>query len=181
MTLTAIEQERNIIREIFVDDGYRAGLVFQEDDIWLDVGCHHGWWSTMALAMGVTVAGGIDMDRQAVLRYNTLVGPDATAVQVEITGHTDLRTAYYDFANNGKQANAAKIDIQGAEKFLLMDKGGAYGLAQLFNKLLFEWHDANQLVAMLERLVQYYRVVWVQLTQDTMTEKPAYLVYAIRH
>lgn len=168
-------EERRIVQEIFVDNAYRGGHVFSPGERWLDVGCHHGWWTIYAQSFGVEVVAGVDADKQAVLRYKANVGPGPVAVQAIVETVDDIvRIA----AETGGKFSGLKLDIQGAEKEMFLEEAQVRKLGGMFDKVLLEWHHPNELVPFLAALDREWHLRWVERTTDTMTGYKTHLAFA---
>lgn len=161
----------SVAQEILRDDVYHAERVFAPVDRWLDVGCHHGWFSLLARLHGAHIACAVDADREVVDRYELLnevsVTVDEVASSNQLAKHVDAT-----------RANAVKIDIQGAESFLVHAGGFEWTRGTLVKKLLIEWHypDWTGFVDVLED--NGFAVVFADEATDILTGENTYIIYA---
>lgn len=168
-------EERRIVNEIFVEGAYRGPSVFAPGERWLDVGCHHGWWTIYAQSFGVEVVAGVDADKQACLRYAGNVGPGPRAIHAMVEGVDDIVRMH---AELGGKFTGLKLDIQGAERDMFLVPDQTRKLGSLFDKVLLEWHHPNHLVEFVGAMDREWHLRWLDRTVDTMTGHRTFLAFA---
>jgi hypothetical protein len=176
MTTTHSEIQ-DLKRELFRDNVYRAERVFNDRQLWLDAGCHVGLFSTLAEAYGAAVIGGIDTDPLMVGAYQDRLA--LPAVQHHVASVRDLVDATWNFGAAAEHVNALKMDIQGAEIPMLLDRDEARLLSIGFPTLLFEYHDATTITDALAMLTSIgYDIQFCDRATDALTRQPTYIVHA---
>lgn len=154
----------DVAHELFVEDVYHAETIFDDGDRWLDVGCHAGYFSLLALIHGTKVVGGVDVDTRRVNEFQY-----APALLCNLSTNDDLRTLI-----ETTNANAVKLDIQGAESFLLAHNPDV-------NKLVVEWHYPEIIMSLLGCLESYsFKIIFCDAAIDILTREETYIVYARR-
>jgi len=169
----------NLRAELFRDDVYRAERVFDGGQLWLDVGCHVGLFSTLAEVHGATVLGGVDADPLMCDAY--MDRHPQPAVLATIAHVTDIVQVLNGFGDVSHHANALKMDIQGAEVPILTSVVQVANLAQ-FDTLLFEYHQPASLPVMLHALSENgYEIDFIDATTDALLiGQPTFIVHARR-
>lgn len=166
--------------ELFRDDVYRAERVFDGSQLWLDVGCHVGLFSTLADAYGATVIGGVDADPVMCDAY--MDRHPQPAVLRTITTADDLFDVLGQFGEAAQHVNALKMDVQGAELGILTSSPQMGRLAAQFDTLLFEFHDTAALGLLIATLDDAgYDIDFIDATTDALLiGQPTFIVHA-RH
>ncbi len=164
--------DQAIAHELFVDDVYRAGEVFEPTDRWLDVGCHHGWFTKLAQVYGAGVVAGVDRDGFALTKYAN-VNPISKVEQVDSSNSLAKLVDRFN-------PTAVKLDIQGAERFLIRVDGLEWARGSIIDKLLLEWHQPTilHLVDCLEAFG--FMIQFADRHVDVLTGEDTYIVYAVR-
>ena len=166
--------------ELFRDDVYRATRVFDGSQLWLDVGCHVGLFSTLAEAYGATVIGGVDANPLMVDAY--MDRHPQPAVLATITHVDDILAVLAQFGDAAQHVNALKMDVQGSEVGILTSVGQMHRLAAQFDTLLFEYHQPASLGVLLHALGDAgYRIDFIDATTDTiLVGQDTFIVHARR-
>lgn len=166
--------------ELFRDDVYRAARVFDGSQLWLDVGCHVGLFSTLADAYGATVIGGVDADPIMCDAY--MDRHPMPAVLQTITTADDILGVLAQFGEVAAHVNALKMDVQGSEIGILGDRVQVARLATQFDTLLFEYHGVASLPILVERLMEAgYDIDFIDATTDALlVGQPTFIVHARR-
>lgn len=166
--------------ELFRDDVYRATRVFDGSQLWLDVGCHVGLFSTLADAYGATVMGGVDADPVMCDAY--MDRHPMPAVLQTITTADDILAVLDQFIPVSYHCNALKMDVQGAEVGILTDPDQVRRLADVFHTLLFEYHEPATLATLLLVLADAgYDIDFIDATTDALlVGQPTFIVHARR-
>jgi hypothetical protein len=176
MTVTHSEIQ-DLKRELFRDNVYRAERVFNDTQLWLDVGCHVGLFTTLAQAYGAAVIGGVDADPLMVDAYHDEHLLSANVAT--ITTAYDIIKIIDSYGTIGEHVNALKLDIQGSEVEMLQNWRQTRVLAAQFKTLLFEYHDHDSLLACLSSLeANAYTVRFVDEATDALTGQPTYIIHA---
>lgn len=165
--------------ELFRDDVYRAERVFDGTQLWLDVGCHVGLFSTLADAYGATVVGGVDTDPVMCDAY--MDRHPMPAILHEVHTAEDIVNIVAQFGDVAQHVNALKMDVQGAEIAILTDPVQVAHLHQ-FTTLLFEYHGTCSLVSMIDALTRNeYEIDFIDATTDALlVGQPTFIVHARR-
>lgn len=161
--------------ELFRDDVYRASRVFAEGQTWLDVGCHVGLFTKLALLHGASVVGGVDADPAMCDAYTDL--HEQPAVLSMIDTAEDVITVLEQTGG----ANALKMDIQGSEIDIL-SRSSELAKLSAFDTLLFEYHQPESLVELMRSLTRNnYVVDFIDATTDSlMVGHPTFIVHAVK-
>lgn len=177
------QQHIDVFRELFIDDVYQAHRVFDEGDLWLDIGCHTGWFSWLAIAHGSAVVGGVDCDIEALQTYVGAIAHSMSFCSL-IENHEQLQQAFDAFVIENRGFNSVKMDIQGGERFLLSGRGmepfhSPAGSA--IDKLLLEWHYPERLPELITTLENdVFNVELVERHEDVLTREDTHIVFATR-
>lgn len=166
--------------ELFRDDVYRAARVFDGSQLWLDVGCHVGLFSTLADAYGATVIGGVDADPVMCDAY--MDRHPQPAVLATITTADDILAVLQQFGHVSAHVNALKLDIQGAEVGIVTDPDQMRRLGDQFHTILMEFHEPPVLGTLLAVLADTgYEIGFIDATDDALTGQATFIVHATNH
>lgn len=176
---TTHDEIMGLRRELFRDDVYRAARTFHDGQLWLDVGCHIGLFTTLAEAHGALVAGGVDADPLMATAYMDRHQQPALTLTVESV--EDVFEAVHHVAHDAAQhVNALKLDVQGAEVPILTSPRAAALLSAQFNTLLFEYHDPATLIVAVNELRRVgYGIGFIDGATDALTGEPTHIVHLI--
>lgn len=165
--------------ELFRDDVYRAERVFNGAQLWLDIGCHVGLFSTLAEAYGATVLGGVDADPLMCDAY--MDRHPQPAVLTTIQTADDILAVLDQFIPASYHCNALKMDVQGAEIPILTQRDELAKLS-MFDTLLFEYHGTTSLVQMIETVTACgFDIDFIDATTDALlVGQPTFIVHATR-
>lgn len=185
----------DICDELMRDDVYGLGVGTGPGDVWVDCGSHVGLFAIAAMQAGAEVACVIDMDPE--LAWCAMRNAGAFADQSALRGKHDtfsvIPTVICEKITSARQlAEAAmlpahnwerrrrsclKLDVQGSESEIF-DGTGLYDLAEIFDYMVFEWHqtETDHLLPVMEAMG--WRVTRVTKHVDILLNSPTSIICA---
>jgi hypothetical protein len=178
MITAQIDDNLSVMTEIFSQDAYWAKQTFKPGEVWMDVGCHHGWWSVLARSHGARIGVAVDSDAGAIERYHEVTRDFNSGVFVYNHTVTSADELIHMARSAPEKIDAIKIDIQGAEGSVFNPTShDLVKMAREFPKVLVEVHSGtNDITAFIQEFMGFWPVVWSHMAHDSLTGEPTVIL-----